>query len=84
MLDRRLVDNPLKTYIAALLDLTPQEIVQAFSRAANESKFMRGPALLRDFASVAPSDDPTTNEAREELFRIVTAMRGGHWPLDGY
>jgi hypothetical protein len=31
--------------------------------------------LLRDFAS---SGDPVAAEAREELFRIVTAMRGKH------
>jgi hypothetical protein len=80
-LERKLMEKALKTYIAVLLDLTPQEIVQSFSRAANDSKFMRVRALLRDFASVAPSGDPIANEARAGLFRIVKAIRGGHWLL---
>jgi hypothetical protein len=65
-------------YIASLSPLTKEQIVQAFSRALDESKFFPVPALLRDFASVAPSGDPIANEAREELFRIVKATRHNH------
>jgi hypothetical protein len=32
-LDRKLMEKALATYTAVLLDLTPQEIVLAFSRA---------------------------------------------------
>jgi hypothetical protein len=72
-------------YVASLNPLTRQQLVQAFSRALDESKFFPVPALLRDFASVAPSGDPVASEAREELFRIVAAMRvpqpKGHGPM---
>jgi hypothetical protein len=84
-LNHKLSEKALAGYLAVLADLTPAEVVQAFSRAAEELKFFPAPALLRDFASVAPSGDPIANEAREELFRIVAAMRvprdkGGHGP----
>ena len=79
-LNWKLKEKALVGYIALILDLTPAEIVLAFFRAANEGKFMHVPASLRDFASVTPSGDPIANEGREELFRIVAAMRGPHGP----
>jgi hypothetical protein len=42
----------LAGYIALILELTPAEIVLAFSRAAMDCKFFPAPALLRDFASI--------------------------------
>jgi hypothetical protein len=57
--------------------LTKAQIVLAFSRALDESKFFPVPALLRDFGSIG---DATAAEAKEELLRIVTAMRGAHGP----
>jgi hypothetical protein len=62
-------------YVASLNPLSQSQLVQAFSRALDEAKFFPVPALLRDFASFG---DPVAAEAREELFRIVTAMRGKH------
>jgi hypothetical protein len=55
--------------------LTKEQLVLAFSRAAMECKHFPVPALLRDFASIG---EPVAAEAKEELFRIVAAMRGQH------
>jgi hypothetical protein len=44
-LDRKM-DNMLKTYIAVLPELTPEQIVIAFSRAVNESNFSHALATL--------------------------------------
>jgi hypothetical protein len=40
------MDNALKTYITVLLELTPEQIVLAFSRAVNESNFCHALATL--------------------------------------
>ena len=55
-----------------LSDLTREQVIQAFSRAAMECTHFPVPALLRDFALIG---EPVAVEAKEELFRIVAAMR---------
>lgn len=57
--------------------MTKEQLVRAFSRALDEARFLPVPALLRDFASIG---EPIAVEAKEELFRIVAAMRGAHGP----
>jgi hypothetical protein len=52
------MEKALATYTAVLLDLTPEQIVQAFSRAAAESKFFPAPATLREYSGRPPSGDP--------------------------
>jgi hypothetical protein len=80
MLDRKLTDNAPRGYIAALLDLKPSQVIQAFSRALDDSKFFPPPATLRELSGQTMTGDGVASEAREELFRIVGAMRGAHGP----
>jgi hypothetical protein len=75
MLGQKVTAKVAAAYTASLAPLTKAQLVQAFSRALDEAGYMPVPALLRSFASIG---DPITAEAREELFRIVTAMRGKH------
>src|SRR5205823_1759994 len=49
----------------------------SLSRAAMECNHFPAPALLQGFASIGES---VAVEAKEELFRIVVAMRGPHGP----
>jgi hypothetical protein len=79
-LDPKLMEKALKAYIAVLLELTPEQIVQAFSPAETCSKYYLVPATLREYSGRPATGDPIAAEAREELFRIVTAMRGKHAP----
>jgi hypothetical protein len=76
-LERNLSKNALATYLAVLADLSQEQIVLAFSRAAMECKHFPVPALLRDFASIG---EPVAAEAKQELIRIIQAMRGAHGP----
>jgi hypothetical protein len=79
-LDRKLTPTTIKTYLAVLSDLTREQNIQAFSRAAAECRFFPSPAALREMSGSAAAGDPIANEARAELFRIVAAMRGKHGP----
>jgi hypothetical protein len=80
-LERKLTDKQMKTYLAVLADLTREENVQAFSRAATECKFFPPPAVLLELSGrPTTSGDPLANEAKAELFKIVAAMRGPHGP----
>jgi hypothetical protein len=77
MLDRKLMENALKGYTVALVDVKPSQIIQAFSRTLEELKFMPVPAVLQDMAVMTmTTGDPVAVEAREELFRIVAPMQG--------
>jgi hypothetical protein len=60
-------------YIALILELTPAQIVLAFSRAAMEYKHFPVPALLRSFASIG---EPVAVEAKEGL-RLASLPRRG-------
>jgi propanediol dehydratase small subunit len=79
-LGRKLTQNALATYSAVLADLTRDNVILAFSRAAMECKFFPAPATLREYSGRAPTGDPLAKEAKEELVRIATAMRGKHGP----
>ena len=70
----------MATYLTAFADLSQEQIVLAFSRAATECKFFPTPATLREYAGLVVSGDPIAAEAKAELVRIVTAMRGPHGP----
>jgi hypothetical protein len=76
-LDRKLMDNAPKGYTAALVELTPSQIIQAFSRALDEAKFSPPPATLRELSGQMMIGDALASETREELFRIVGALRRG-------
>jgi ABC-type taurine transport system substrate-binding protein len=74
MLDRKLTENGLKGYIVALVDVKPPQIIQAFSRTLNESKFLPPPATLRELSGLTTTGDAVASEAKAELFRIVAAI----------
>jgi hypothetical protein len=69
-LDRKLTENELKGYTAALVELESLQIIRAFSRAATESKFFPAPAALCNYRTCAATSDLMANEAKE-LFRIT-------------
>jgi hypothetical protein len=50
-LDRKLTENALRTYLAALSSLSPEELVLAFSRASMECRHFPAPALLLEYDS---------------------------------
>jgi hypothetical protein len=79
-LDRKLTDNAPKGYIVALVDVKPPQIIQAFSRTLNESKFLPPPATLRELSGQTMTGDAVASEAEAELFKTVAAMRGKHAP----
>jgi len=82
--DRKITPTMAEGYHASLADLTREELVLAFSRAQNELKFFPLPATLREYSGRPATGDPVAAEAKQELFRIVTAMRvpqpQGHGP----
>jgi hypothetical protein len=68
MLDRKRTENALKGYTAALVDVKPSQIIQAFSRTLNESKFFPPLATLRELSWQTMTGDAVASEARLELF----------------
>ena len=55
-------------------------VVLAFSRAMDECKYWPNPATFRELSGRAVTGDPVAAEAKDELVRILGAMRGPHWP----
>lgn len=76
--EKKLGVKTVELYQAALMDLTVPQLLQAFSRATEECKYWPSPATLRELAGVPAHGDPVAAEAKAELFRILTAMRGPH------
>jgi hypothetical protein len=74
------VSKALRGYVAALWELTPEELVLAFFRATKECRFFPPPATLLEFSGRAATGDPIANEAKGELLKILEAMRGPHGP----
>jgi hypothetical protein len=72
--DKKIKPDVVKAYAASLEDLLPSQIIQAFSRALDEAKFMPFTATLREYSGRPVSGDPIASEAREELFRIWKAI----------
>ena len=58
------MEKALKTYIAVLLELTPEQIVQAFSPAAEYSNLLHAPAALCEYSGRPAMGDPIANEAK--------------------
>jgi hypothetical protein len=79
-LDRKMTPTLFTSYAASLEDLRPEEIILAFSRAHDECRFFPSPAILREFSGRAVTGDPIASEAKDELLRILAAMRGPHGP----
>jgi hypothetical protein len=63
-----------------LLDLTPEQIVLASSRAANECNFFHEPATLREFSGRPVRGDSIAAEAKEQLLHILQGRRSKHGP----
>lgn len=71
----------LPLYVAVLWDLTPQELVLAFSRAAEEDKFFPAPSRLRELCGREPVGDPVEREAVAALTVLLSKMRAFGWEL---
>lgn len=70
-----------RLYTAVLVDLTPDEIVLAFSRAAQECQgWFPPPATLRAFSGQPMLGDPIATEAKSALMDLITGMRSAHGP----
>lgn len=80
-LDRKLTPAAIQTYLACLAELTKEEIILAFSRAAQECRFFPPPAILREFSGRAADGDPIAREAKEQLLYILDGMRSKHGPM---
>lgn len=68
----------LESYIAAMADFTPEQCIQAFSRALDECRFFPRPSELRALASpgsVLGIGAQLDREAAEALSAVVQAMR---------
>jgi hypothetical protein len=76
-LDRKLKDNALKTCIGVLLDLTQQENVLAFSRAAEECKLFPRPATLIEYRGRAAVDNPAHERKDPSLPRHGNGRQPG-------
>jgi hypothetical protein len=61
-------------YIATLSDLTGEECVRAFSRAATECRYFPSPAVLLELSG-RPKAMPEPTEAMRKLMLIFTQMR---------
>jgi hypothetical protein len=78
--EKPLTDGMVMLYTAALLDLSPPEIVLAFARATEECKFFPSPATLREYSGQSSSGDPIEREAKQELLYLIGGMRTKHGP----
>jgi hypothetical protein len=72
-LERNLTPAETKTYVAAMAELSQEENVLAFSRAATESKFFPSPATLREYSGRSVSGDPIASRSP----RVAVQHRGG-------
>jgi hypothetical protein len=76
--DKALTPRLLEVYTASLAELTPSEIIMAFSRATEECRFFPPPAILREFSGHAADGDPVAREAKVQLLYLLDGMRGPH------
>jgi hypothetical protein len=74
--ERNLTVSMGELYIAALADLSPTEIIQAFTRATEQAKFFPVPAILREYAG--HGDDAIDLEAKNALVYMLKGMRTEH------
>ena len=80
VLGKEMTKNTAMGYHDTLGTLTQDEAILAFARAQEECKFFPSPATLREFSGRAVTGDPVAAEAKDELLRILAAMRGPHGP----
>ncbi len=78
--EKPVTESMVRLYTAALVDLTQEKIILAFSRAATECKFFPSPATLREFSGRPVTGDPIAAEAKAELLHLINEMRSKHGP----
>jgi hypothetical protein len=76
VLGKEMTRNIAMGYLDTLGTLTQDEAILALSRAQEECKFFPPPATLLEFSGRAVTGDPVAAEAKDELLRILAAMRG--------
>jgi len=72
---RTVTEGMARLYTACLDDLSLNECVNAFARAAMESQFFPTPAYLREVAGRNESGDQVGNDAKNFLRAVLAALR---------
>lgn len=79
--NRKTSSTLLSSYVASLEDLTPEDIILAFTRAQDEENYWPTPSRLRELCGREPAGDPLEREAIAAFNAVLSKMRGFGWEL---